>query len=250
MSPSAASSSRFACPRTISTGRRAASSLHTARPRSTRPAAGFVELRAAGGDLAAHRRARLGQRAAGETRGDEVARLLERARRRPPRRGRRRGSRPAPSSPTSTASARSAEQRHEAHLRKARLAARDHDHPRGAGKVRQQRADRLQRLLDRPGLRQPPLDRGAFLGARLGDLHHPVDEQPQPALGRHAPGAGMRRGEQPERFELGQHRADRSRRKVERRARPPASSSPPAARCRDSPRPRGERFRARAGSAR
>lgn len=27
-------------------------------------------------------------------------------------------------------------------------------------------------------------------------MHHPVDEQPQPDIGRHPPRAGMRRGEQ------------------------------------------------------
>ncbi len=106
-------------------------------------------------------------------------------------------------------------ERDDAHLRKQRLAARDHDHSRRARNVRQHRAGRLERRLDRPRPVEPPLDRRALFGRGLGHLHHPVDEQPQSEVGRHPPGAGVRRGEQPEHLELAQNRADRGGRQVD-----------------------------------
>jgi hypothetical protein len=52
-------------------------------------------------------------------------------------------------------------------------------------------------------------DLGAIGLARLGHLHDPVDEQAQAHLGRHAPGAGVRRGEQAGILQFLKHRADR-----------------------------------------
>ena len=94
------------------------------------------------------------------------------------------------------------------------------------------------------------LDRRALLGARLGRLHHAVDEQPQPALGRHPPGRGVRMGEQAELLEILHDVADRGRRQVD--ARQPArwSATRPARRSRDSSRPPAGRPRARGRSAR
>ncbi len=52
--------------------------------------------------------------------------------------------------------------------------------------------------LDRPGGSQLRLNRRALLQSGLRHLHDPVDEQPQAQVGRHPPGAGVRRGQQAE----------------------------------------------------
>ena len=56
-----------------------------------------------------------------------------------------------------------------------------------------------------PGTR---LDRSPLLRGGFERLHHPVDEQSQAALGRDAPRAGMRAGEQAQFFQLLHYAAD------------------------------------------
>ena len=59
-------------------------------------------------------------------------------------------------------------------------------------------------------------DGGAFGRRQFADLQKPVDEQSQAPFGRNAPGAGMRRGEQPHRLQIGHDIADRGRRQGDR----------------------------------
>src|SRR3546814_11943752 len=54
------------------------------------------------------------------------------------------------------------------------------------------------------------------LRARLGNLHHAVDEQAQPLLGRHPPRTGVRAGQEAEFLEILHHVADRRGRQIGR----------------------------------
>ena len=80
----------------------------------------------------------------------------------------------------------------------------------------QRRQLMLALLESRAGVRQARLDLGAVFGAGLGDLHHAIDEQPQPLFGRQAPRASVRAGEQAEFLQILHDVADRRGRQVER----------------------------------
>jgi len=74
------------------------------------------------------------------------------------------------------------------------------------------RLDRL-RLADRSKL---ALDRLPLRLGEIADLHQRVDEEPQAQFGRQSSGRGMRRVDQPERFEIRHHIAHRGRRQRHR----------------------------------
>ena len=157
---------------------------------------------------------RLGQGASGKMVGDIIARQFQRG-----SRGARRQGDDAvfdlPVLPDQHHQRPRPIERHDTDLRQLRIAMRHHHHPRRARQVGEDRAGRLKRLLDRARRPQLAFDGALFFLARLGNLHDPVDEHPQALFGRHAPGAGMRRGEQTQPLQLAQHRADRGGREVQ-----------------------------------
>ncbi len=104
----------------------------------------------------------------------------------------------APSSLTQHRQRLVGRERHEAHLAQHQLSLGHHHQP-GTGRQARQRGGGCGRALPRPGptCDTPRFDRGPLLGRRLERLHHAVDEQAKPDLGRHAARRWrMRRGEQ------------------------------------------------------
>ena len=61
-------------------------------------------------------------------------------------------------------------------------------------------------------------DRAAFVIAQFAELQQPVDEQPQPKIGRQPAGGGMRCIQQPRVRQIRHHVADRRGREVHRQA--------------------------------
>ena len=225
---------RLAWPRTISTGRRAWSSLHAARPEAISSAAAWSSACAALADLARAARASASPRVMPDKRAlTKLATSLSAA---------GAGSRVERDDAILDAAVgadqhgqRAARvERHEIQLLEADFLLRRHHHPGAGRQARQRRRGRRQRLLDRLVAVDLRLDRRPL--ARVGQrgLHDPVDEQPEPGLGRHPPGRGVRMGQQPALLQFLHHAADRRRRQAD--ACRPAPSSRPAGRARDRPR--------------
>ena len=176
-------------------------------------ATGFVEGRFAAGNLLFDHARGLRQGPSGASRGEIVARLLERRAERLDRKG------DNPVLDMSVFAHQNSQhsvciQRGEGYLCQLGFACRHHHHACRARKIGQQGAGFFQCSLDRSRLRKALLDCGTFFAGRLGDLHHRIDEKTKARFRRHSTRTGMRCRQQSALLEFGQHRTYRRRRKV------------------------------------
>ena len=90
-----------------------------------------------------------------------------------------------------------------------------HHYPRAAGQAREHGARLVERIVEGAAVgREPRFDATTVLFRDVADLQKTVDEQAQPGVGGHAPGAGVRRAQESQLREILHGIADRSGREV------------------------------------